>query len=135
MRTIPARIFVLAVLVVVFLAPLAMPQDDGVSARVGEQEFRITFGEIFTILSIGGLVSALVGVLALVRGKTISAPRNLAIGVFGAIVGGFLVDWIDIDLGFGDFCISYEQLFASYAGAILLLLAIAIGRRSRARRR
>jgi uncharacterized membrane protein YeaQ/YmgE (transglycosylase-associated protein family) len=134
MRTPLPRTIGLAVLVSLCLASVLAAQEDGVAARVGEHEFRVTFGEIFTILSIGGLVGAVVGAIGAIRGKRFSPSRNLAIGIFGAIVGGILVDWIDIDVGLGDFSISYEQLVASYAGAFLLLLVIATVRKKRQRR-
>jgi len=48
---------------------------------------------------------------------------NLLFGLIGALIGGIVANVIQVDLGMGPVLIRYEELLASLAGGVLLVIA------------
>lgn len=51
---------------------------------------------------------------------------NLAVGLFGALIGGALFELFDVDLGLGNVSVSLEDLVAAFVGALIFLIAVRI---------
>lgn len=48
---------------------------------------------------------------------------NLAIGMVGAVVGGFLFGLLNVDLGLGELKISFEDLISAVVGSLICVFA------------
>lgn len=74
------------------------------------------------------IVGALAGTAAasvISRGQRGSILINTLIGMVGALIGGFLFDLLQIQIGvLTQIQINAQQLFAAFVGAVLLLLAV-----------
>ena len=58
------------------------------------------------------------------RRKGLGPMKNIALGLVGAFLGGFVVHLTRWDLGWGPVLIRYEELAAALAGSILLMLVL-----------
>ncbi len=79
------------------------------------------FQDILIWIFIGALAGALVGLTANRAGRRLS---NLMIGLVGAVVGGYLTEKFNIDLGLGlgNITISFQDIFSATFGALLFIL-------------
>ncbi|MBN2304613.1 MAG: GlsB/YeaQ/YmgE family stress response membrane protein [Anaerolineae bacterium] len=79
------------------------------------------------------IIGALAGSLAgwLVRGdrRGFGALGNIVIGLIGAVIGGFVFDALDINLGLGEIRITAEDLVAAFVGSLILLQVLAFLRK------
>ena len=64
----------------------------------------------------------------LLQGASSAAPlslfpllMNLGIGLVGALIGGSIFRWFNIDLGLGDLAISFQDLLAAFLGSLTFL--------------
>ncbi len=88
------------------------------------------FNEVLTWLIIGGLAGSFAGAI-MTRSKDGYGPlSNIVLGLIGAVIGGFVFNALDVDLGLGELKIRYEQVVSAFVGALILLFAMRIiGRR------
>ncbi len=84
----------------------------------------ITYFQIFVWLIIGALAGSLAGTVVKRRREGFGRWTNLAVGLIGAAVGGFLFDLFQIDLGLGELAISFEDLLAAFVGSLIFLVGI-----------
>lgn len=91
----------------------------------------ITLSEVITWIIIGALVGPLAGMVA--RGKKggFGYGRNLLIGLVGAVIGGFLFNLFDVDLGLGEIKVTLENLVAAFLGTLLFLGVVWFVRRGK----
>lgn len=68
------------------------------------------------------IVGALVGSLLYRFGKR-GQVMSIVLGMVGAFLGGIIANIAHIDLGLGPILITYEELFFSLIGGVLLILA------------
>lgn len=80
--------------------------------------------EIVSWVIMGVLVGALAGMLTPFRNTAAGKLGKLLVGLAGAAIGGMVVRVGHIDFGWGPVLIRYEELAASFVGAILLILVV-----------
>jgi uncharacterized membrane protein YeaQ/YmgE (transglycosylase-associated protein family) len=54
---------------------------------------------------------------------------NLIVGLVGALLGGFLFDLLNINLGLGKLTITFEDLIAAFVGSIIFLILLSFIRK------
>jgi uncharacterized membrane protein YeaQ/YmgE (transglycosylase-associated protein family) len=80
-------------------------------------------GKIIVWLIVGALAGTLAGRLVTFRKEGLGWWTNLAIGMVGAVVGGFLFGRLNIDLGLGELKVTFEDLLSAFVGALLSVAA------------
>ena len=89
----------------------------------------MTFPDLAVWLIVGALAGSLAG-LAVKRTKKGFGPfANLGIGLAGALIGGFLFDLVQIDLGLANISISLQDVLAAFVGSLLFLAGLHYFRR------
>ena len=86
---------------------------------------KINPDEVITWLIVGALAGSLAGMV--VKGHRAGFGRvlNLAIGLIGALIGGFLFKILHIDLGIvGAITVTSEEVVVSFIGALLFLAIV-----------
>jgi uncharacterized membrane protein YeaQ/YmgE (transglycosylase-associated protein family) len=94
---------------------------------------KINPDEVITWLIVGGLAGSLAGMI--VKGQRAGFGRvlNLAIGLIGALIGGFLFKVLHIDLGIvGAITVTSEEVVVSFIGALIFLAILWFIRKLRA---
>ena len=89
----------------------------------------ISIGEIIVWLIIGALAGTLAGRLVTFTKRGFGPWINMAVGMLGALVGGFLFRLFHIDLGLGEIKITFEDLIAAFVGSLLCIFAWRLIRR------
>lgn len=88
----------------------------------------ITFGQVLVWLIIGALAGSLAGRLVTRSKRGFGFFGNLILGLVGAVIGGFVFNLLDINIG-GDITLTLGDLIAAFVGAIILLVILQIVRR------
>lgn len=78
-------------------------------------------GKIIIWLILGALAGTLAGRLATFSKVGYGRSINLAIGMLGAVVGGFLFSLLQIDLGLDELQITVEDLISAFLGSLLCI--------------
>jgi uncharacterized membrane protein YeaQ/YmgE (transglycosylase-associated protein family) len=89
---------------------------------------QFSFGEVVVWILIGFVA----GTLAtwLIRGKRRGgAIYNLVLGLVGAIIGGFLFNLLNINLGLPSFTFSLDDLVAAFVGSLVVIFLVSLLRR------
>ena len=89
----------------------------------------ISIGEIIVWLIIGALPGTLAGRLITFTKRGFGFWINTGVGMLGAVVGGLLFRVFDIDLGFGEIKITFEDLISAFAGSLLCIIVWRLIRR------
>jgi uncharacterized membrane protein YeaQ/YmgE (transglycosylase-associated protein family) len=92
---------------------------------LGAALMKINPDEVITWLIVGALAGSLAGMV--VKGHRAGFGRvlNLAIGLIGALIGGFLFKILHIDLGIvGAITVTSEEVVVSFIGALLFLAIV-----------
>lgn len=97
--------------------------------------FQIGLGEFVIWLIVGGLAGSLAGRVVTLTKEGFGPWINLAVGMLGAFVGGFLFNVFNIDLGLGDLKVTFEDLIAAFVGALLCIALWWLFRRTSAARK
>lgn len=84
----------------------------------------VTTDQVIVWLIIGALAGSLTGMLMKREKKGFGLFSNLLIGLIGALIGGFLFDLLNINLGLGQLTISFEDLIAAFAGSLIFLVIL-----------
>jgi len=87
-------------------------------------DINVTADQVVVWLIIGALAGSLAGMLMKRGKKGFGLFSNLLIGLIGALIGGFLLDLLNINLGLGQLTISFEDLIAAFAGALIFLVIL-----------
>jgi uncharacterized membrane protein YeaQ/YmgE (transglycosylase-associated protein family) len=80
-------------------------------------------GKIIVWLILGALAGSLAGRAATFSRSGFGRWSNLAFGMLGAVVGGFLFSTFNINLGLGDFRITLEDVVSAFLGSMLCIVA------------
>lgn len=80
-------------------------------------------GKIIIWLIIGAFTGTLVARLVTFSKEGLGFWINLALGMVGAVVGGFLFGLLGIDLGLGELKISFEDLISAFVGSLICVFA------------
>jgi len=84
----------------------------------------ISAGQLIIWLIIGALAGSLAGWVTMRSKKGFGRISNLVIGLIGAVLGGFLFDLLNIDLGLGELTLTAEDLIAAFVGSLILIAVI-----------
>ncbi len=84
----------------------------------------ITTTELAVWIVVGALAGSLAGMVVRRRKEGFGRWGNLGVGLVGALIGGFLFDVLDIDLGLADISISLGDVVAAFVGALIFWLAV-----------
>jgi uncharacterized membrane protein YeaQ/YmgE (transglycosylase-associated protein family) len=86
---------------------------------------KISVDEVIAWLIVGALAGSLAGMLVKRRKEGFGRVLNLAIGLVGALIGGFLFKVLHIQLGLlGAVTITSEQVVAGVCGSLVFLAII-----------
>jgi len=83
----------------------------------------MTIGKLIVWLILGALAGTLAGRLATFSKAGYGGWTNLAIGMLGAVVGGFLFNLLGIDLKLGELKITVEDLISAFVGSLICIVA------------
>lgn len=83
----------------------------------------MVIGQLIIWLIVGALAGTLAARLVTFSKTGFGRWINIAVGMVGAVVGGFLFGLLDIDLGLGAFKITFEDLVAAFVGSMLCVVA------------
>jgi len=86
--------------------------------------------QIVSFLIVGALAGSLVGGLVTRKKGGFGFWLNLFCGLVGALIGVGLFSLLHINLGLSNIAVSLEDLIAAFAGALVLLLLVALIRKS-----
>lgn len=89
----------------------------------------VTIAELVVWLIIGLLAGSLAGLVIKRKKAGFGHLNNLAVGLAGALIGGFLFNWIGIDLGLSEITVSLQDIVSAFVGSLLFLLALYFGKR------
>ena len=84
----------------------------------------VTVDQVVVWVIIGALAGSLAGMLMKREKKGFGLFSNLLIGLLGALIGGFLLDLLNINLGLGQLKISFDDLIAAFAGSLIFLVIL-----------
>jgi uncharacterized membrane protein YeaQ/YmgE (transglycosylase-associated protein family) len=91
----------------------------------------ITWPLIVGWLIVGALAGSLAGMVVMRSKVGFGRLANLAVGLVGAIVGGFLFKIFNINLGLRNVVVSFEDLLEAFIGSLILLLGMWLVRKYR----
>lgn len=90
----------------------------------------VSLWQLISWLIVGALAGSLAGWLVTSRRQGFGMPVNLAIGLLGGIVGGFLFNALNIPLlGLEALQISARDIVAAFVGSLILLGVLTLIRR------
>jgi uncharacterized membrane protein YeaQ/YmgE (transglycosylase-associated protein family) len=81
----------------------------------------MNIGQIIMWIVVGGFAGTLAGRAVTFKKKGLGRWTNLLVGMIGAAIGGGLFKLFRIDLGLGEFKVSFEDLIAAFAGSLLVI--------------
>lgn len=88
----------------------------------------ITAGQLLAWVILGLLVGSFVGRIVRRRQRGFGLIGNLVIGLVGAVIGGFLFDALDVQLG-RDVVLSLNDFIAAFCGALIFIALVTLIRR------
>jgi uncharacterized membrane protein YeaQ/YmgE (transglycosylase-associated protein family) len=90
----------------------------------------MTIGKIVVWLIVGALAGTLAGRVMTFSKRGFGFWSNMAIGMIGALVGGFLFWLFRIDLHLAEIKITFEDLISAFVGSLLCIVAWRLVRRA-----
>jgi uncharacterized membrane protein YeaQ/YmgE (transglycosylase-associated protein family) len=84
----------------------------------------MNIGKIIVWIIVGSLAGTLAGRLVTLKKEGLGRWSNIILGLVGALIGGYLFDFFDIDLGLGEIKVTFEDLIAAVGGSLLLILLV-----------
>jgi uncharacterized membrane protein YeaQ/YmgE (transglycosylase-associated protein family) len=86
---------------------------------------KINLDDVITWLIVGALAGSLAGMVVKRQRAGYGRVLNLAIGLVGALIGGFLFKVLHIDLGIvGAITVTSEEVVVSFIGSLIFLAII-----------
>lgn len=79
-------------------------------------------GELIVWVVIGLLSGSLAGVVVNQNRQGFGLVTNLIFGLVGAVIGGFLFEKLEINVGLGSLTIDGNQVAAAFVGALILVV-------------
>jgi uncharacterized membrane protein YeaQ/YmgE (transglycosylase-associated protein family) len=99
----------------VFTANQAIPFEEN-------SQMNLTVGQLIVWLIVGSLAGTLAGRLVTFKKEGLGRWSNLGVGMAGAMIGGFLFNVFQIDLGLGAIKVTFEDLIAAFLGSLLFVV-------------
>ena len=90
----------------------------------------MNIGEIIVSLIVGALAGTLAGRLMTFSKRGFGFWTNMAVGMIGALVGGFLFWLFHIDLHLAEIKITFEDLVSAFVGSLLCIIVWRLIRRA-----
>jgi uncharacterized membrane protein YeaQ/YmgE (transglycosylase-associated protein family) len=90
----------------------------------------MTIGKIVVWLIVGALAGTLAGRAMTLTKRGFGFWSNMAIGMIGALVGGFLFWLYHIDLHLAEIKITFEDLISAFVGSVLCITVWRLIRRT-----
>ena len=84
----------------------------------------ITISELVVWLVVGTLAGSLTGIVVTRKKGGFGRYVNLGIGLVGALIGGLVFDFFNIDLGLGSLAITFEDLISAFVGSLFFLAVL-----------
>jgi uncharacterized membrane protein YeaQ/YmgE (transglycosylase-associated protein family) len=81
----------------------------------------LSLGESIVWLIVGALAGSLAGRVVTFSKEGFGPWINICVGMVGALLGGFLFNLFNIDLGLGELKVSFEDLIAAFVGSLLCI--------------
>jgi uncharacterized membrane protein YeaQ/YmgE (transglycosylase-associated protein family) len=91
----------------------------------------MTLEQLVVWLIIGALAGSLASMVVTGSRRGYGPATNILIGLVGAVIGGYVFDKLDVDLGLGSLTISFEEVVAAFVGSLILLALISFLQRRR----
>ncbi len=89
----------------------------------------MTIEQLVVWLIIGALAGSLAGWIVTGTRRGYGPATNILIGLIGAVIGGYVFDKLNVDLGLGSITISFEEVVAAFVGSLILLVLLSFVRR------
>ena len=87
-----------------------------------------TLVELVVWIIIGALAGSLAGLVIKRKKEGFGRYMNLGIGMAGALIGGFLFEMLNIDLGLANISVSLQDVVAAFVGSLIFLAGLFFGR-------
>jgi uncharacterized membrane protein YeaQ/YmgE (transglycosylase-associated protein family) len=81
----------------------------------------MNIGQFIIWIIVGGFAGTLAGRVVTFKKEGLGRWVNLLVGMVGAAVGGAFFKLLRIDLGLGEFKVSFEDLIAAFLGSLLVI--------------
>jgi uncharacterized membrane protein YeaQ/YmgE (transglycosylase-associated protein family) len=81
----------------------------------------MTIEQLVVWLIIGALAGSLAGMLVTGSRKGYGPATNILLGLIGAVIGGYVFDRLNVNLGLGSITISFDEIVAAFVGSLILL--------------
>jgi uncharacterized membrane protein YeaQ/YmgE (transglycosylase-associated protein family) len=89
----------------------------------------MTIEQLVVWLIIGALAGSLAGMVVTGSRKGYGPATNILLGLIGAVIGGYVFDKLNVNLGLGSITISFDEMAAAFVGALILLGLLSLLRR------
>jgi uncharacterized membrane protein YeaQ/YmgE (transglycosylase-associated protein family) len=89
----------------------------------------MTIEQLVVWLIIGALAGSLAGMLVTGSRKGYGPATNILLGLIGAVIGGYVFDKLNVNLGLGSITISFDEIVAAFVGSLILLALLSFLRR------
>jgi uncharacterized membrane protein YeaQ/YmgE (transglycosylase-associated protein family) len=82
----------------------------------------MNIGKLIAWIIVGALAGTLAGRLVTLSREGLGRWTNIGIGLVGAIIGGFLFNLFNFNLGLGEITFTIEEVIAAFAGSVLFIV-------------
>ncbi|MBZ0301076.1 MAG: GlsB/YeaQ/YmgE family stress response membrane protein [Anaerolineae bacterium] len=89
----------------------------------------LNIGQLIVWVVIGALAGTLASILFYRTRTRVSELSNIILGLLGALLGGALFSFLNINLGLPTLAFRVDDLVAAFVGSVILLLVIRYLRR------
>jgi uncharacterized membrane protein YeaQ/YmgE (transglycosylase-associated protein family) len=72
-------------------------------------------------LIIGALAGSLAGMVVTRTRKGYGPATNILLGLIGAVIGGYVFDKLNVNVGLGSITVSFDEVAAAFVGSLILL--------------
>jgi uncharacterized membrane protein YeaQ/YmgE (transglycosylase-associated protein family) len=86
----------------------------------------MTIDQLVVWLIIGALAGSLAGMLVTGTRKGYGPATNIVLGLIGAVIGGYVFDKLNVNLGLGSITISFDEIVAAFVGSLILLALLSL---------
>jgi uncharacterized membrane protein YeaQ/YmgE (transglycosylase-associated protein family) len=89
----------------------------------------MTIEQLVVWLIIGALAGSLAGMVVTGTRKGYGPATNILLGLIGAVIGGYVFDKLNVNLGLGSITVSIDEVAAAFVGSLILLALLSLLRR------
>jgi uncharacterized membrane protein YeaQ/YmgE (transglycosylase-associated protein family) len=91
----------------------------------------MTLDQLVVWLIIGALAGSLASMIVTGSRRGYGLASNILLGLIGAVIGGYVFDKLNVNLGLGSLTISGEDVVAAFVGSLILLALLSLLQRRR----